>query len=92
MELINETPFRNVQVKARVKPGRHLPPGRVRAAFTKMFFGFVYFVAFLLYNGKYNYRMALKPEFLKHGLWMRYVIFFCFGSVNDMYWSLFLGF
>ena len=76
MELINETPFRNAQVKARVKPGRRLPPGRVRAAFTKMFFGLLYLVAFLLNKGKYNYHVALKPEFMKHSLLMRCVIFF----------------
>ena len=76
MELINETPFRNAQVKARVKLGRRLPPGRVRAAFTKMFFGLVYLVAYLLYNGTYNYHVALKPEFMKHSLLMRCVIFF----------------
>ena len=75
MELINETPFRNAQVKARVKPG-HLPPGRVRAAYTKLFFGLVYLVAFVLYNGKYNYRVALKPEFMKHSLLMRYVFIY----------------
>ena len=78
MELINETPFRNVQVKARVKPGRHLPPGRVRAAYTKLFFGLVYLVAFVLYNGKYNYRVALKPEFMKHSLLMRFAIYLFF--------------
>ena len=77
MQLINETPFQNAQVKAKIKPaGRRLPPGRVRAAYTKMFYGLVYLVAFVLYNGKYNYRVALKPEFMKHGLLMRYVFLF----------------
>ena len=38
MELINETTFQNGQVKAKVKPGRRLPPGRKHAAYTKMFF------------------------------------------------------
>ena len=84
MELINETPFQNAKVKAtnnnKVKPGRRLllPPGRIRAGYTKLFFGLVYLVAFMLYNGKYNYRVALKPEFMKHSLLMRYVNFFLF--------------
>jgi len=75
MELINETTFQNAQVKAKVKPGHRLPPGRVRAAYTRLFFGLVYLVAFLLYNGKYNYRAALKPEFMKHSLLMRILLF-----------------
>ena len=78
MELINETRFRNAQVKARVKPGHRLPPGRVRAAFTKMFFGLLYHAAFLLNNGKYNYHVALKPEFMKHSLLMRFAIYLFF--------------
>ena len=76
MELINETPFRNVQVKAKVNPSRRLPPGRVRAAYTKLFLGLVYLAAFVLYNGKYNYRVALKPEFMKHSLLMRCVFIY----------------
>jgi len=75
MELINETTFQTAQVKAKVKPGRRLPPGRVRAAYTKLFLGLVYLVAFVLYNGKYNYRVALKPEFMKHSLLMRILLF-----------------
>ena len=78
MELINETTFQNAQVKSKVKPGRRLPPGRKRAAYTKMFFGLVYLGAFVLYSGKYNYQVALNPEFMKHSLLMRYVFnFFC---------------
>ena len=76
MELINETTFRNAQVKAKVNPSRRLPPGRVRAAFTKLFLGLVYLAAFVLYNGKYNYRVALKPEFMKHSLLMRCVFIY----------------
>ena len=76
MELINETTFQNALVKSKVKPGRRLPPGRKRAAYTKMFFGLVYLSAFMLYGGKYNYRVALKPEFMKHSLLMRFVVFF----------------
>jgi lysophospholipid acyltransferase len=88
MELINETTFQTAQVKARVKPGRRLPPGRVRAAYTKLFFGLVYLVAFVLYNGKYNYRVALKPEFMKHSLLMRYVFIYflmCQGCKSLFY-------
>ena len=81
MELINETTFQNV--KSKVKPGRRLPPGRKRAAYTKMFFGLVYLSAFMLYGGKYNYRVALKPEFMKHSLLMRFVVFFFLSGIND---------
>jgi lysophospholipid acyltransferase len=73
MELINETTFQNSQVKAKVKPGRRLPPGRKRAAYTKMLFGLMYLGVFVLYRGKYNYQVALKPEFMKHSLLVRYV-------------------
>jgi hypothetical protein len=96
MELINETTFQHAQVKAKVKPGRRLPPGRKRAAYTKMFFGLVYLGAFVLYNGAYSYRVALTPEFMKHSLFMRYVFFccmickclilfqgFCYSSLED---------
>ena len=76
MELINETMFQNAQVKSKVKPGRRLPPGRKRAAYTKMFLGLVYLGMFVLYSGKYNYQAALKPEFMKHSLLVRYVFIF----------------
>jgi lysophospholipid acyltransferase len=76
MELINETTFQHAQVKAKVKPGRRLPPGRIRAAYTKLIFGLVYLVGFVRYCDKYNYRVALKPEFMKHGLLMRYVFIY----------------
>ena len=92
MELINETTFQNAQVKAKVKPGRRLPPGRIRAAYTKMFFGLMYLVAFVHYNGKYNYHVALKPEFMKHSLLMRYLficLLICQGCNRPI---LFLGF
>ena len=75
MELINETTFQNAQVKAKVKPGRRLPPGRKRAAYTKLVFGLVYLGAFVLYNGTYSYRIALTPEFMKRSLLTRYVLF-----------------
>ena len=93
MELINETSFQNAQVKAKVKPGRRLPPGRKRAALTKLFFGLVYLLAFVLYSDKYNYRVALKPEFMKHSLLMRYqdLFYLCMPKMlNDE--SCFLGF
>ena len=80
MELINETTFQNALVKAKVKAGRRLPPGRKRAAYTKMFLGLVYLGAFVFYGGKYNYQVALKPEFMKNSLLKRYVfLFICEG-------------
>ena len=84
MELINETAFQNSQVKAKVKPGRRLPPGRRRAAYTKLFFGLLYLVAFVRFNDKYNYRVALSPEFMKHGLLMRYVFHFHFIGLRQI--------
>ena len=80
MELINETTFQNPQVKSKVKPGRHLPHGRKRAAYTKMFLGLVYLGTFVLYSGKYNFQVALKPEFMKHSLLVRYVFIFILVS------------
>lgn len=75
MDLINETTFQTALVKAKVKPGRRLPPGRKRAAYTKMFLGLAYLGAFVLYGGKYNYQVALKPEFMNYSVWMRYVFY-----------------
>ena len=84
MELINETTFQNAQVKAKVRPGRSLPPGRKRAAYTKMFFGLVYLGAFVLYSGKYNYQVALKSEFMKYSLLTRYVFSFNVSMSEDV--------
>lgn len=82
MELINETTFQNAQVKAKIKPGRRIPPGRKRAAYTKLVFGLVYLGAFVLYNGTYSYRVALTPEFMKHSLLMRYILFLMCQGCN----------
>ena len=78
MELINETTFQNLQVKAKVKPGRRFAPGRKRAAYTKMFSGLVYLGVYVLYGGKYNYSAALTSEFMKHSLLMRYLLIYLF--------------
>ena len=92
MELTNQTTFQNTQVNAKVKPGRRrLPPSRKRAAYINMFFGIVYPIAFVLYNSKYNYQVALRPEFMKHTLLMWYV--FLVSMCQGCKWSiLFLGF
>ncbi|KAF8816510.1 endoplasmic reticulum protein [Phlegmacium glaucopus] len=82
MELINETTFQSAQVKAKVKVGRRLPPGRKRAAYTKMFLGLVYLGAFVFYGGKYNYQVALKPEFMKYSLLMRIFLFQLGGPIE----------
>ena len=63
MELINETPFRNAQVKARAKHSRRLPPGRVRAAYTKLSFGLVYLAAFVLMLRRLQVIIALTQSF-----------------------------
>lgn len=77
MELINETMFQHAHVKATLKEGRRLPPGRKRAAYTKMFMGLFYLAAFVLLGGKYNFSVALKPEFALMPLWKRFVVIFC---------------
>jgi len=82
MDLINETTFQNAQVKAKINPGRRLPPGRKRAAYTKMFFGLVYLGAFVLYGGKYNYQVALKPEFMENSLLKRIFLFQLGGPIE----------
>jgi lysophospholipid acyltransferase len=75
MELINETMFQHAHVKATLKKGHRLPPGRKRAAYSKMFMGLVYLGAFVVLGGKYNYGISLKDDFVKMSLLKRYVIF-----------------
>jgi len=73
MELINETMFQHAHVKASLKAGRRLPPGRKRAAYTKMVMGLLYLGAFVVLGGKYNYSVALTDEFARMPLLKRWV-------------------
>ncbi|KAF8164820.1 endoplasmic reticulum protein [Crassisporium funariophilum] len=82
MELINETAFQHAHIKAKVKPGRRLPPGRKRAAYTKMLLGLIYLGAFVLYGGKYNYSVALDPAFELQPLWKRILLFQIGGPIE----------
>ena len=71
--LINEAPFQHAQVKAPISTGRRLPPGRKRAAFTKLFMGIFFLGVFTLYGKKYNFSVALNPDFAKKSLLQRSV-------------------
>ncbi|KAF8960202.1 endoplasmic reticulum protein [Flammula alnicola] len=82
MELINETMFQHAHVKATLKAGRRLPPGRKRAAYSKMFMGLVYLGAFVVFGGKYNYAVSLKDDFVKMSLLKRIAIFQLSGPIE----------
>lgn len=73
MELINETVFQHAHVKASLKKGHRLPPGRKRAAYTKMFMGLVYLGAFVFFTPKYNFAVAVNDDFMKMSLLKRFV-------------------
>ena len=77
--MINETMFQHAHVKATLQAGRRLPPGRKRAAYTKMVMGLIYLGTFVLLGGKYNYSISLTDEFARMPLLKR-----CVGSyVSD---------
>ncbi|KAH9483154.1 Lysophospholipid acyltransferase [Psilocybe cubensis] len=82
MELINETMFQHAHVKAALKDGHRLPPGRKRAAYTKMFMGLVYLGAFVLLGPTYNFSVALKPGFTDMPLWKRILVFQLGGPIE----------
>ena len=71
MELINETMFQHAHVKASLKEGRRLPPGRKRAAYTKMVMGLLYLGTFVFLGGKWNYTVSLTDDFMKMSLLKR---------------------
>jgi lysophospholipid acyltransferase len=85
MELINETMFQHAHVKATLKAGRRLPPGRKRAAYTKMVMGLIYLGAFVVLGGKYNYSVSLTDEFARMPLLKRYVECWVFDTVLMRY-------
>jgi lysophospholipid acyltransferase len=68
MEVINETMFQHAHVKATFKAGRTVPPGRKRAAYTKMTLGLLFLGTFVLFGPTYNFAVSLKPEFAKKSL------------------------
>lgn len=82
LELINETMFQHAHVKATVKAGRTLPPGRKRAAYTKMVMGLIYLGAFVVLGPTYNFNVALKPEFAKYSLLQRIIRFQIGGPIE----------
>lgn len=71
MEVINETMFQHAHVKATLKYGRTVPPGRKRAAYSKMVIGLLFLGAFVVLGPKYSYIYALKPEFAQKSLFQR---------------------
>ncbi|KAF9563341.1 endoplasmic reticulum protein [Agrocybe pediades] len=82
MDLINETMFKDANVKATIKSGRRLPPGRKRAAYTKMFMGLFYLAAFVLLGGQYNFGVALNAKFMQMPLWKRIAVFQLSGPIE----------
>jgi lysophospholipid acyltransferase len=68
MDLINETMFKNLQVKG--KGGRSIPFGRKRVAYRKMFAGLVYLGIFVVF-GSWNYSISLTPWFMEQSLLYR---------------------
>ncbi|KAF9531014.1 MBOAT, membrane-bound O-acyltransferase family-domain-containing protein [Crepidotus variabilis] len=81
-DLVNETMFQHSHVKATVKAGRRLPPGRKRAAYTKMVMGLVYLGSFVVLGPTINFTVALKPEFAKYSLIERIVRFQLGGPIE----------
>ena len=73
LDVINETAFQHAQVKAIIKPGKRLPPGRKRAAYTRMAQGLFYLGVFVLLAPKFHFRVALEEWFLQLPLWKRCV-------------------
>jgi len=71
MEVINETMFQHAHVKAIVKAGRTVPPGRKRAAYTKLLIGLFFLGLFVVLGPTYNFSVVLKPEFTKKNLLSR---------------------
>lgn len=65
MDVVNETVFQHAHVKATFKAGRTVPPGRKRAAYTKMVVGLAFLGAFVLFGPTYNFAASLTPEFAK---------------------------
>jgi len=68
MEVINETMFQLAHVKAVVKAGRTVPPGRKRVAYTKLLMGLSFLGVFVVLGPTYNFSTVLKPEFAKKNL------------------------
>ena len=71
MEVINETMFQHAHVKATFKAGRTVPPGRKRAAYTKMIMGLLLLGTYVIFGPTYNFSVLLKPEFAKQSLLRR---------------------
>ncbi|KDR74386.1 hypothetical protein GALMADRAFT_250302 [Galerina marginata CBS 339.88] len=82
MELINETMFQHAHVKASLKEGHRLPPGRKRAAYTKMVMGLIYLGFFVVFGAKYNYTISLKSDFVKMPLLKRIALYQLVGPVE----------
>ncbi|KAF5320661.1 hypothetical protein D9619_001199 [Psilocybe cf. subviscida] len=82
MELINETMFQHAHVKASLKEGRRLPPGRKRAAYTKMVMGLFYLGTFVFLGTKWNYTVSLTDDFMKNSLLKRIAIYQLCGPIE----------
>ncbi|KXN91169.1 Lysophospholipid acyltransferase [Leucoagaricus sp. SymC.cos] len=78
-DLVNETVFKQPSIKSQHNSGRMLPPGRKRAAYTRMIMGLAYLGAFVFLGGTYNFSAALKPEFAEMSFVKRFLLFQIYG-------------
>ncbi|PPR01662.1 hypothetical protein CVT26_013103 [Gymnopilus dilepis] len=82
MDLINETMFQHAHVKATIRKGRRLPPGRKRAAYSRMVMGLIYLGAFVVFGGTWNYSISLKDWFVQMPLWKRIALYQLVGPIE----------
>ncbi|KAF9443690.1 endoplasmic reticulum protein [Macrolepiota fuliginosa MF-IS2] len=81
-ELVHETIFKDPSVKGKHTSGRMLPPGRKRAAYTRMILGLLYLGAFVVVGSTYNFAAANNPEFAQLPYWRRFLFFQTFGPLE----------
>lgn len=74
-DLVNETVFKDEAVKSKHNSGRMLPPGRKRAAYTRMIRGLAFLGVFVFFGSSYSYASTLTPGFAKLPYWRRWVSF-----------------
>ncbi|KAJ6627426.1 endoplasmic reticulum protein [Mycena sp. CBHHK59/15] len=82
MDLVNETVFKNMQLKS--KYGRNIPSGRKRVAYRKMVSGLVYLGIFVVFSGTWNFSISLTPWFVEQSLFSRIAIYQVCGVVERM--------
>ncbi|KAF8897151.1 MBOAT, membrane-bound O-acyltransferase family-domain-containing protein [Infundibulicybe gibba] len=78
-ELVNETLFKAAEVKAKATSGRNIPLGRKRVAYRKMTLGLILLGMFVVLGPKFNFAIALTPEFAQRSILMRIALFQVYG-------------